>query len=479
MSRPPPTTILLCAIALCATGLVAATVAARLPFPWPLEWMEGASLQHAQRLRQGLDLYPPPSADFIPFLYPPLSYVPMALSTALFGDSLPAARLPSLLSLLLSTWLLYRWAFRLAGLRAGLLAGSLWLLGYGYCGAFMDLARVDAFFVLLAIAGGERLAARHTRVALLLLVASCFAKQHGALFLVAACLWLLWHRRGAGWAEVGWSLAAALAGWGVAHFATDGRFGFYVLQLPRSHPIEAPLLLSFIWFDTFAHLPLLALLALRVGWLARGQQPLHLVLLLAGLFAGALGRAHAGGFDNVRLPAFALLSLVGAVGWVQWMHASGRRGRLLLWAALSLQILMLVQLPSAHAPPPQSGPAFAALRAELQRCGASWAPSARVVALDYGPPLGSPFVHSMALSDLRMAGRSAVGAAASASLLQRLSGPRAPEVVALGERFAALESVLAANYEVCDRRPAPPTATGYRPREQLILRRRATQLDAH
>src|ERR1700755_2533072 len=69
-------------------GVLAWTVALRIGYPWPLEWMEGASLQHAIRIARGLPIYAAPSAEFIPYVYPPLAYVPMAAAAWPLGPSL-------------------------------------------------------------------------------------------------------------------------------------------------------------------------------------------------------------------------------------------------------------------------------------------------------------------------------------------------------------------------------------------------------
>ena len=53
-------------------GLLVWAIAARFPYPYDLEWMEGGVLHGAQRVADGDGLYPPPSVDFIPFLYTPL-----------------------------------------------------------------------------------------------------------------------------------------------------------------------------------------------------------------------------------------------------------------------------------------------------------------------------------------------------------------------------------------------------------------------
>ena len=46
----------------------------RVRFPYELEWMTGSTLDHIERARAGQPIYAPPSADWIPFLYPPLYY---------------------------------------------------------------------------------------------------------------------------------------------------------------------------------------------------------------------------------------------------------------------------------------------------------------------------------------------------------------------------------------------------------------------
>ena len=43
----------------------------RLTHPYDLEWMEGGMLTHSWRILEGLPLYPEPSPEFIPFIYPP------------------------------------------------------------------------------------------------------------------------------------------------------------------------------------------------------------------------------------------------------------------------------------------------------------------------------------------------------------------------------------------------------------------------
>jgi hypothetical protein len=452
-------TLLLAGGALLTFGL---TLAGRLWFPWPLEWMEGASLQHALRLLHGQPVYALPTAEFIAYLYPPLAYVPMAISVALFGPTLAAARLPSLVCTLLSLWLIGRAAARAAEHPlAGWLAAGMFALGFGYCGAFLDLARVDACFVMLVLAGAERLHAGRPRSALCWLALSAFAKQHGLLLLLGACAGLLRQDAKRHRIAVGAAVATVLLAFAALELATGGWLGRYALALPASQPVVWSLLPAFFLVDLLLYLPVLVLsagLSLRRRTLP--QAPLD-ALLVAALLASALGRAHAGGHDNVRLPAFALLCITGCAPLCRWMLSStaSARARILAFGALAVQLAMLWQAPSLHRPPAQSAPEFAALRATLARC----AGGGSAVALDYALLGGQPFLHTMALSDLRMGGDRALARMGTEVLLHALSSPKAPAALAVGERFAVLQRVLERNYHECARLPAPELATGYRP----------------
>jgi hypothetical protein len=456
---PSSLLLLLSAFGLCT---LAFTVAARAAFPWPLEWMEGASLQHALRLLRGQPLYAAPAAEFIPYLYPPLAYLPMALSAALFGPSLPAARLASIACAALAIALIGRAAARAAGASsAGWAAAGLFALGYGFTGAFLDLARVDACFVLLIAAAAERLLAQRPRAALLWLVLSAFAKQHGVVLLAAVSGALLVREPRRAGPAVAVSWVVLLAGCAVLELASSGWFGRYVLELPRDHGVDPALFLSFFAVDLLVYLPVLVVASVLT--LARHPRASGAfeALLVAALVAGALGRAHAGGHDNVRLPAFALLCIAGVAPLCRTLlaPASTRRVRIALCAALIAQFALLWQAPSYHAPPQHSAARFAELQGALQRC----ARGGRPVALDHALLTGVPFVHTMALSDLRMGESRALAGAASKRLLDALCSQDAPAAIAVGESFPALDRVIAECYQPCAEVASPALATGYLP----------------
>jgi 4-amino-4-deoxy-L-arabinose transferase-like glycosyltransferase len=457
-------------LGLAITGL---TIARRVASPWPLEWMEGASLQHALRILEGKPIYAAPSAEFIAYLYPPLAYLPMAASAAIFGPDLWPARLISVVALAASLACIARTVGRETRSAAiGCWSAGIYALGFGYTGAFLDLVRVDGLFMLSILLGVERLSAGAIATGLACLAASCLTKQHGVFFLLASAVWLV---RETGTRHV---LPLMAAGGGLLAAATwleigsHGWFSTYVFSVPAGHRIEAPLLLSYLLVDVLVYLPVLAFFS--VLGVARGLiAPRFSLWLAAGLLASALGRAHPGGDDNVRLPGFALLAVVAGLSFPQlWAAARNHTRRALYAASLVAQALMLLQLPAAYAPSAQHAQAFANLRAQLARCAGGRLGTA--VALDHALLTGRPFVHTMALSDLRLAAPRTLGAVGTAALVRALSAPGAPASFAISASFPELQTALAQHYELCADLPALELPTGYALGPTRVYRRRAS-----
>ena len=94
------------------------------------------------------------------------------------------------------------------------------------------------------------------------------------------------------------------------------------------------------------------------------------------------------------------------------------------------------------------------------------------MALDYGPPVGDPFMHTMALSDLHLDATGRMKARADAALFARLSSAGRPAAVALGATFPALTAALERNYTLCGELRAPLTTTGFQPPDVRIYQRR-------
>lgn len=478
----------------CALGVgyLALCIWGRFLSAWPLEWMEGASAANAQRLMRGLPVYAAPSAEHIPFVYPPLGYVPMALGLQLSRGALWGARLSSVVAIGASLWALMRAGCRARKLTttrghahaeqqpcsprsAGLLAAGLFALGYGYTGGFIDLARIDAWLIALCLWGVERSCAGRPVQGLWLLALACFVKQHALLLLAAASISLvmLEGRR---------ALRGVLAVWAVLvgsclalNLATGGWFWTYCISVPAQHGLEARLLLSFLLVDVCVYLPVLTGLALYTCLSRRDPYTRQLWLLLsAAVLASALGRAHPGGDDNVRLPAYALLTLLASLGFCElWARLPRAGGKLLLAAALLFQLGMLLQPPALYWPSSQTNATFAQLSKELRRC----AGSGDAVAMDHVGLAGRLFAHTLALSDLRMSRdvHNALGTRATQAVLDGLRAPTRPTAFAISASFGALRQVLTEHYELCARVPPLRMPTGYPLARTYVYRSRSSE----
>jgi hypothetical protein len=224
--------------------------------------------------------------------------------------------------------------------------------------------------------------------------------------------------------------------------------------------------------DLCVYLPLLCALCVYSVAIRRDPRSrlLHL-LLLAAVVASALGRAHPGGDDNVRLPAYALASLIAAISCCELLAARPRL-RWLLVAGLAAQLLMLFQPPALYWPTVKTAGRFAQLRAELVRC----ARSSDFAAMDHVGLGEHPFVHTLALSDLRM-NRDDLAERASEAVLSALrrgasENPSGPRALAISTSFPGLMQTLAEHYELCARLPELPLPTGYQLAETFVYRRK-------
>jgi hypothetical protein len=322
MSGPGPASRLLhgalTAAAVAAAVLFAVFVLLRLPYPFELEWMEGAMVDHAARVRSGLDVYASPGPDHVALLYTPLLYWCGAIAAAVLGDGFAALRLVSVLATLGCAALLFVFVRDRTRRRdAGIWATGLFLGGYGWLQTWYDLARNDTLMLCLVLATVvllQRPGRRATVLAAAAATLAFLAKQTALLWLPAIALGCaaLDRRRGMLFAGT----TALLLGGTVlgCHLATDGWFTFFVFTMARGHVLSTETGVAFVAEDLVPVLPLLAGAAWFVAaqWRAgERRDALWLGAVVAGgLCASCLSRMHLGGFDNVLMYAFAALCAV-------------------------------------------------------------------------------------------------------------------------------------------------------------------------
>ncbi len=365
LAELPP--VLLCAW---IVWVFARTVADRVGYPYDLEWMEGGMLLHSLRVLEGQPIYIEPTADFIPYLYPPLyAWVVAGLSLLPGVDlSLALGRLVSILGTLAAAGALVA-AARTERAPWGLAIGAagLYLSCYEDSGAFYDLVRTDG--LLMGLVSWSLVAARRgqLRTSGLLLTLAYAAKHSFAVFGAPTLVWLLWTGgRGPALRFLLWSVTPALAYTLAMQLGSGGHFLTWMLEVPGAHGVVMRRLFPGALEEIVGALPYTSGAAALIGlawvrrwsaggafWVAQGV----LALALASLMRG-----HTGGFTNVLMPGHWAVALWAVLG----LGALTRRwtNPLLLGAAGALvaaQIGLAAWQPGRFLPTPEDRAAGDAL----------------------------------------------------------------------------------------------------------------------
>ncbi len=396
-----------------ALAIVIFAVARRLRYPFELEWMEGAVLDHVRVLLAGQPLYRAPSVEFTPYIYTPFYYELCALLARVFGLSLPLARLVSVVSSLASFALIADFVRRETGDRlAALASAGLLAATYELTGFWFDVARVDSLYVFLVLLGTWL--ARFGRSygsavgAAIVLFLAFFTKQTGLVLAIPALAFALagsW-RRGL----LASTLFAAVAVGSVAWMnrATNGWFGYYVFGAPSEHPMLwdrwSALLLQFFWAPVavpvlFALLAIVTPAVRQHGW---GRWASYAMLLLLALGTSYSSLLHRDGFVNVLMPGYAVLAIVAGFGYA-WVRraAPPHAASLRAFASASLLLGFAVLSYDVRRALPTARDVLAG-REMIQRLrqaqGPMWAAGSGFAACQAGHP--EITAHAMAMADV-------------------------------------------------------------------------------
>src|SRR2546422_5385105 len=113
----------------------------RIAYPFELEWIEGALVDHVRHLVAGNSFYVRPSLEFTPFFYPPLYFQLGAALSHLTGVGFMPLRLISFVSSLGCFALVLRLVWRDTSDRfCAWLAAGLFIATFRLDGAWYDLA---------------------------------------------------------------------------------------------------------------------------------------------------------------------------------------------------------------------------------------------------------------------------------------------------------------------------------------------------
>lgn len=419
--------------ALAALSAIAlgALMVSHVRYPFHLDLMEGVVQQHARRALRGQTLYPLATPAFVPLAYNALYYVLAAPFLLVIGDSLSTLRVVSIIGYLGAAgaiFCLVRRRTRSAWWAA--VACGLFFAAYAAMDAYLDTAHSDSWLICSAL-WGTYLVDRESRGArmagVIALVAAFWFKQHGAIFLGAALVYLTWREgvRGA----AGYWLAAAIGGPLLYLFAPASLLGpafhFFTWHVPSgwsqftSHTI--PRVIVFVALTY----PVLALVALWGAWVAlRARRLTVFELMLGAAFLTAfMGSLDPGASFNVFIPMGTFCIVSGTIE----LHRLNERaapwhGLRLGYVGLLLAFATLVHDPRAFWIPAAADTAYADLRATLRALpGPVYAPG--IGQFPDGDTL-QPAAHWVALDDImRGPHRSAADSALARALLDGTRHP--------------------------------------------------------
>lgn len=299
------------------------------------DWLEGVHLVQVHRVLAGLPLYGEPSLTYTPLLYGPLYPYVAAAFAVFFGESYTLLRLISLTASIGSGMLLWRLVRALGGspgaawLATGLFAGM-----YGVSGFFYDMARVDALglFLILLCAWVVWHCQRGVGTVLLAACAAAAAVLTKQTTLAPVFFLILWSFFCGGSRGRRVSLlcsGAVLVSQIVPILFTEGRFYYYLYELPTSHHLEPELISTFFFKEFLPKLSSGFLIAMGGGLLLlRERQTRRRTLFCLGLLAALavaslLPRWKIGGAANNLMPLAAGLALCCGLTLDYWRTRKG------------------------------------------------------------------------------------------------------------------------------------------------------------
>jgi len=341
----------------------------RVAYPFELEWIEGAVLEHVRRLAAGRTLYAAPSLEFISLPYTPIYYYVGAVVATVVGMSFTALRLVSLVSSLGCGLLVFgivkketRTVFP-AIAATGLFAATFSLNGWWF-----DVARVDMLFVVFLLGAIYCLRFHASSAGYLaagiLMALSFLTKQTALLIALPLLLYAAWAQRRC-FIALGAALVTTIAASTVLlNQGTGGWYLYYTLTtVSKQLPIDKGMLLVHFWTGQMMR-PLAVAILVSVAFLylelSRGDRRVGWFYLLAtssAVMASAFSLAKRGGWLNTLVPAHAMIAILfglgihSLLGLVGEMPTDSRRAlECLVYLACIVQFGGLVYNPLSQIP---------------------------------------------------------------------------------------------------------------------------------
>lgn len=287
----------------------------RLYFPYPLEWLEAASVDMAERLLAGLPIFSAPSIAYVAPMKTPLYYYLMTAVWPVVGNGFVAGRLVSILATLGTLGLIWQFVRAEGGSRIWALFGiAFYMATFQIGGQWYDIARLDAAFLFFAMAGlyGLRFwrGSLGTAGAGVLLAAAFFTKQ--TILMVAVPVWLALALEAPRRALISGVVFAAVVAGGMVllDVFSSGWSTYFLVEVPGHGALDWTL-------GNFEHLLLIApalvlSTALVIDWYRTKREAAlyHCGLFFGALFCSLAGRLHFMGALNSFMPLYAVLAVL-------------------------------------------------------------------------------------------------------------------------------------------------------------------------
>ncbi len=335
------------------------TALPRIFYPYDLDFIEDSMLMESIRFANGLPVFIPLNADFVPHVYMPLYSWLGGLLFKLFGVGFVPLRGLSFAATLAAAGIIYYVGAGLAPAQMGdrnsgdrnsgnrkgrpymgIICAGLYLGGYRLTGFWYELARVDSLYVALALGGlaagfqcrADRSLKTCQLLAAILLALAFFTKQTGLAFGIGMAIYLLIAVGRRAWVFIAAFAAFTLIPLFAFNSLTDGWFVYHTFTIASGDPLEFGRVARYVGLELFGAMAGLSLMALgagalgfrRAGLRIVREQPWFVGIGLAAVVSG-VGRASVGGNLNNLMPVYALLCIAPALLIREFFHREGAK----------------------------------------------------------------------------------------------------------------------------------------------------------
>jgi hypothetical protein len=313
-------------VAICYVGFYLYGAFKRITYPYDLDFIEDNMLMQAIQVSLGKPVYVPPNADFVPHVYMPLyTFLDGWIFKAIAPSYVPM-RLLSFLATLVTAIMIFSISRRISGdIGIAFCTAALFLAGYRTTGGWYDLARVDALYVMLTLAGAALLAhGKENRLRLpfagFILALAFLTKQNGLFFSFVVAVYLSFT---AGWQALAFAIPFALVSVLPVLYldqVSGGWFSTYVFKIAYLSPIDFHRVAATVKDELLGSMIGLTIPFVIAGislvWRERGKSTLSEPwnwFIVAALFISIAGRASVGGNRNNLMPAYTFLCIAPAL----------------------------------------------------------------------------------------------------------------------------------------------------------------------